>query len=220
MADKQASIRKVADALRLRSDQELNALDSYVDDAVMDILTQGFGRFIELKRSQTINVKVDKREYEVNQDFNSPFMLYTLDDKDIISGFYSVIDAHEFIRRRREQLDLTRYAYMDNATTGNKFNLIMALKPGAIRTMRFDYFRFPSPQDVALIRNERMITKYLMAQFPEKINPNTNKDFLSYQDLRKTFSNRAIPMAPHRISRLSNRKRDHNTTMFNRGQEY
>lgn len=219
MADKAQAIRKVANALRLRSDQDLNALDSYVDDAVADILTQSFGRFIELKRSQTINILVDEREYDVNNDFNSPFALYTLDDEGIISGEYSIIDASEFVRRRREQLDLTRYAYMDNETIGNKFKLILALKPAEIRTMRLDYFRFHGPQDVALIRNERLITKYLRAQFPETVNPNTNKDFLSYTELRKTFSGRAIPMAPHRISRLSNRKRDHNTHMYNIGAE-
>lgn len=220
MPDKAEYIRDVADALGLRSDRDINALDSYVDDAVMDILTQEFGRFVELKRTQSISVLVDVRSYGVNIDFNSPFALYTLDDDGIINGEYSIVDAGEFVRRRVEQLDLTKYAYMDNETTGDDFQLIFALKPGATRTMRFDYFRFPTPQDVALIRNERIVTKYLRAQFPSTVNPNTDKDFLAYRDLRTTFANRAIPLGPHKIFRLSNKKRDHNTHMDLISREY
>lgn len=213
MANAASLVRAVADQFGLREPKILRSMEESVEEATLDILSRADGRFVELKRSQSITTVAATPTYDTEKDFNTPYMLMLLNSEDVPIDSVGIVDLSVIIERRRLGRDVSNLCYFDNNPGKDFFTLTFAKTPAAGVNFRLDYFRFPVAGDVVLIKNEQIIKKYIRSQLPPEINPFSGREFSTYEKLRDTYSNRAVAIARGKLAQPKWQTQDHNENM-------
>lgn len=221
MASTEAIQKDLVIELGLRDPSDKATVKRLIQEAVLDILGQRNGRFLELKRTQIITYVADTLNYELNDNFGSPYLLSEIEaTTQIPNKKWALPNLFEVMERKDLGKSLGRIAYVDNYFNGtsytDKFVLIIVGGSAAGTVFRFDYFRKPEENDAPLVQNETIIKKYVRSHFPEQ-NRMAERDAVMYERLKASYRDRGLAFVRDWVVKPSKKIQRHNQFMDNIG---
>lgn len=156
------------------SPEVLAQIESKVGEITVDILSQNDCRFAGLRKWQRITVGAGTKAYKVNADLASVGRHAKIVNVngDFLYKF-TIVDEGEFIEREdKAGYATTRYGWIearDQGDQGPGFYLVLATDWQATGYIKMPYFRSPTENDTALIRNTSAVKDGVRQYFPQYV---------------------------------------------------
>lgn len=215
MATSAHIVQSLMDEFGKTSSAARGQIEAWVGGITVDLLSQNDGRFSKLKKSQSITIAVDTREYKINSDYNTAHKnFYQVDsDGDFTRRLTVVSEAEILERKQQDKYAGIKMAYVEYQTDGDDgpgYYLVLGEDPDAAGYYKFQYYRKPTERDTDLILNPEIV-KMGVRGSANQYNPHSEIDMATYMRMRSGFSERpgkhikSMTVRPHRGIRTHNR---------------
>ena len=163
-------------------------IERAVGEITLEMLEEGDGRFSDLARPQTISVTTTERYYKLNPDFFTTQDEHEVLDSDgEFSDTFTIYPKQEILRRKREGERLNcRVCHIEKlqanpeGSGGSGWYLVLSYEAAEAATYVLEYFREPTENDVAAIKNEAMLYSGVRGMRPDIFGERSAVDMHKY----------------------------------------
>ncbi len=202
-------------------------VEQHVGDVTVELLSRQKGRFKCLAKDTTLTLNTSYDHYKLPRDYGAASKTFVQVDENDDYVRTLKIESEEAVyeRMRKGEYAGVWIGWIKHLTEGDTargysgrgWYLRLPTEPSDTGFYKFYYYRDPTEEDTDLIRNQTIVKKGAMGRLSRSLNPETDRDAGTYQNMMRGFKEDITRHQPEVKIHPNERTRRHNAMMHRRG---